>query len=127
MTNGNTQRIKELLLEKEAELAAALRRREGIEVEARPDAIDEVQLATERELVISTLDSHSALLRQVRGALTRLEEGSYGTCLHCDTEISSKRLAALPWAVLCLRCQEEADRLGAAPEEDFDGAMRPAA
>jgi DnaK suppressor protein len=41
--------------------------------------------------------------------LTRIEEGTYGTCLRCDSEISLKRLKAVPWAAYCLACQEAAD------------------
>jgi DnaK suppressor protein len=46
----------------------------------------------------------------VRSALRRIEEGSFGICLHCEEEISPKRVAAVPWTSLCIQCQEQADR-----------------
>jgi DnaK suppressor protein len=49
-------------------------------------------------------------LRNVRAALDRIEEGSFGVCLHCDEDISPKRLAAVPSTALCILCQEIADR-----------------
>ena len=97
---------------KEAVLVTALKRREGIEVESAPDVYDESQLAVERELVIHGLDRESALLRDVRGAIRRLKEGTYGVCLRCEMEIGAKRLNAVPWAPLCLECQEKADSEG---------------
>ena len=95
---------------KQAELGEGLRNREDIAIEKTPDAIDEVQLAGERELAIRNLDRESALLRNVRLALGRIDDGSYGICLHCEEEIKPKRLDAVPWAKYCIRCQEAADR-----------------
>jgi len=46
----------------------------------------------------------------VKGALVRIADGSYGTCLHCDEEIKSKRIDAVPWTKYCIACQEAADR-----------------
>jgi len=31
-------------------------------------------------------------------------------CLHCEEDISPKRLAAVPWTAFCIQCQEMADR-----------------
>ncbi len=47
------------------------------------------------------------LLRSVEQALRRIQDGSYGVCLACDEPISTKRLAAIPWAMYCLRCETE--------------------
>ena len=69
-----------------------------------------VQHAAERELAIRNLDRESNLLRNVRSALRRIEDGSFGICLHCEEEISPKRLAAVPWAPYCIQCQEQADK-----------------
>jgi len=49
-------------------------------------------------------------LRNVRAALHRIDEGMYGVCLHCEEDISPKRLNAVPWAPYCIACQETADR-----------------
>jgi DnaK suppressor protein len=78
-------------------------------------------------LAIRNLDRESHLLRNVRGALQRMDDGSYGTCLHCDEEISPKRLEAVPWAAYCIRCQEMADRNSEESVEMFDDMLVPAA
>ena len=110
MTKSDLNRIRKILEARQSELAKVLRNREGIAIEKSPDALDEVQHASERELAIRNLDRESHLLRNVRGALARMADGSYGTCLHCEEEISPKRLNAVPWAAYCIRCQEIADR-----------------
>ena len=110
MNRTELEKYKRVLEAKQAELSAGLRKREDIAIEKTPDALDEVQLAGERELAIRTLDRESALLRQVKGALARVADGSYGTCLHCEEEIKPKRLDAVPWTKYCIKCQEAADR-----------------
>src|SRR2546421_2412532 len=110
MTKTELNKYKALLEARQAELAGGLRNREGIAIEKTADALDEVQLAGERELAIRNLDRESILLRNVRAALSRVADGSYGTCLHCEEDISPKRLNAVPWTAYCIRCQEAADR-----------------
>ena len=120
MTQTDLNKYKAVLEAKQAELSAGLRNREDIAIEKTPDAIDEVQLAGERELAIRNLDRESNLLRQVRLALARMDDGSYGTCLHCDEEIKTKRLDAVPWTPYCIRCQEAADRHEFESQETVD-------
>ena len=84
MTRVETNKFKQILETKQAELAHMLRNREAIAIEKSADALDEVQHAAERELAIRNLDRESNLLRQVRNALHRIDEGGYCTCLHCE-------------------------------------------
>jgi DnaK suppressor protein len=56
-------------------------------------------------------DRESVLLRQVQTALARVENGGFGVCLSCENGIGMNRLAAVPWAMFCIVCQEDADRL----------------
>jgi DnaK suppressor protein len=117
MTKTELNRFRQILEEKQAELAKVLRKREGIAIEKAADALDEVQFAAERELAIRNLDRESQLYRQVRAALRRIDEGTFGICVHCDEEISPKRLQAVPWAAYCLKCQEIVDRQQESGEE----------
>jgi DnaK suppressor protein len=110
MNRTDMEKYKAMLEAKRADLSAGLRNREDIAIEKTPDALDEVQLAGERELAIRNLDRESNLLRSVKGALARIADGSYGVCLHCEEDIKPKRLDAVPWAKYCIRCQEAADR-----------------
>lgn len=119
MTKTELNKYKEILLARQAELSDVLRNREAITIEKSPDALDEVQHAAERELAIRNLDRESNLLRMVRAALRRIDDGSYGTCMHCEEEISQKRLNAVPWAPYCIQCQEMADRNKEAESQEF--------
>jgi DnaK suppressor protein len=110
MNQTELKKYKAILEAKQAELNAGLRNRDDIAIEKTPDALDEVQLAGERELAIRNLDRESNLLRNVRGALARIADGSYGVCLHCEEDIKPKRLDAVPWTKYCIKCQEAADR-----------------
>lgn len=110
MTKNELNKYKNILETKQSELGSGLRNREAIAIEKSPDALDEVQHAAERELAIRNLDRESNLLRNVRSALRRIDDEAYGVCVHCEEEISPKRLAAVPWTPYCIRCQEIADR-----------------
>jgi DnaK suppressor protein len=120
MTKIELKKYRNLLEAKQAELAQLVRNRDGIAIEKSPDALDEVQHATERELAIRNLDRESNLLRNVRAGLRRIEDGSYGVCLHCEEDISPKRLAAVPWTAFCIQCQEIADRSQGDSAEHLD-------
>jgi len=101
---------------REAALRASLReflrlsgQRENIEIEQMADPIDQVRSSTDRELTIQRLDQQAHLIHEIQSALARIEEGSYGSCEQCDQPISPKRLEALPWARLCVKCQSAAE------------------
>ena len=117
MTKTELTKYRNILEDKQADLEQVIRNREAITIEKSPDALDEVQHAAERELAIRNLDRESNLLRNVRAALRRMDDGTYGVCLHCEEDISPKRLAAIPWAALCITCQEVADLSGGFDDE----------
>jgi DnaK suppressor protein len=127
MTKTELNKYKQLLDTKQTDLAGGLRNREGIAIEKTADALDEVQLAGERELAIRNLDRESNLLRNVRAALGRMADGSYGVCLHCEEDISPKRLNAVPWTAYCIKCQEAADRHEFETVEAYDSLLADAA
>ena len=101
--------FQELLERKAAELTRILQKRDGIAIEKSADQMDEIQYASERDLAIRNVDRESVMLRHVKAALTRIHDGSFGTCMDCESPISPKRLMAVPWAPRCIQCQEDAD------------------
>ena len=50
--------------------------------------MDEIQDATERELAIRNVDRESSLLRDVKDALGRIRDRSFGSCTECESAIS---------------------------------------
>jgi len=109
MTLTETERLTRLLQTKQMELSRSLHKRDEIVIEKASDALDEVQLMGERELAIRNLDRDSNELRQIHRALSRIANGTYGVCLHCEEDILPKRMAAVPWAAFFIKCQEKID------------------
>jgi len=60
--------------------------------------------AVERIHTTSAARALAAMLGDVRRALAKLAEASYGTCDTCGRAIPPERLDAIPWAVLCVAC-----------------------
>ncbi len=120
MTTFDLDKYKAILEAKQAELSGSLSNRDEIVIEKAPDALDEVQMAGERELAIRNLDRDSKLMAQIRRALVRIADESFGTCLHCEEDISVKRMNAVPWAAYCIKCQEQVDRREIHVEESED-------
>lgn len=55
-------------------------------------------LTLEREL--------ESALRDVRGALARIEKGTYGICKYCAKPIDERRLEARPMSSACVECKK---------------------
>jgi RNA polymerase-binding protein DksA len=67
---------------------------------------DDASEAFEQAKELALHENAKQLLSQVTNALGRFEEGTYGTCEQCSTEIDPARLKALPYVTLCLHCQQ---------------------
>jgi DnaK suppressor protein len=61
--------------------------------------------STDPEIFRSLAAGARAALRDVQGALWRMDEGSYGTCIRCHQPIGIERLEILPQTALCMACQ----------------------
>ena len=55
-------------------------------------------------------DHESALLREIDGAISRLESGGYGICVSCGCDIPEQRLLATPTVQTCIACQERIEQ-----------------
>jgi DnaK suppressor protein len=107
---SNFELLRQVLKSKINEAVATPGLLDSIRIHQVADPIDMTQQAAEREMAVRSLHRGAALARQVRSAMERLEEGSYGICLQCEEAISPKRLRAVPWAEFCISCQETADQ-----------------
>ncbi len=56
----------------------------------------------DRELEGGLEEGAQQTLMDVEAALRRIEDGSFGTCEVCGKPIGAERLAAIPWARLCI-------------------------
>jgi RNA polymerase-binding protein DksA len=64
----------------------------------------------EREKDLAIGESVEHLLHKVIGALEKIDRGTYGLCDACGRPIKKARLKALPFATLCLECQDRLER-----------------
>jgi DnaK suppressor protein len=71
---------------------------------------DDATEAFEQARDLALRQNTEQLLAQVTDALERFDKGIYGICEHCGSEIDPARLTALPYATLCLRCQQRLSR-----------------
>ena len=126
MTQSDLSKFQDVLRAKQAELAKT-RGLESIAIERSADVLEEADYKTARELAIAGLNHESTVRRNVASALLRIQDGSFGICLHCESEISRRRLEAVPWTPFCIRCQEAADHGEASVLESIDPAFLEAA
>jgi DnaK suppressor protein len=108
--NREHDHYRTLLLARQAELERSLRSRDDLAVERAPDELDAIHLAQARYLAIAEVDRETRQLRDIKAALARIADGSFGVCLGCEGRISDKRLNVVPWAAYCVRCQAKIDQ-----------------
>ena len=109
MKEIEANRYRALLMAKRAEIAGAAAQREDLWIVQSNEQIETVQLASQREMAARRLEGDAKRLAQIGAALTRIDNGEFGICVDCGEPIPSKRLAAVPWAACCVRCQEIRD------------------
>ncbi len=71
------------------------------------DAADHAVQSYQKELLFLQGTQGHSQLAEVRSALDRIDEGTFGECLQCGNAIGEKRLEAVPWTPHCIACQEK--------------------
>jgi DnaK suppressor protein len=105
--------LKGMLEDRRREIHEKLRSlREALPAEAHHEVRDAEEQSVDdfvQEVDLALMQMKTETLKKIDQAIQRLENGSYGRCQECDQEIAAARLRALPFAVLCRDCQEEAE------------------
>ena len=112
--------FRRVLEAKRLELLQTHLEHEGLAAQRVPDSMEEMSLEVQRHMAVDALNRRAALLFQVTEALERISGGKYGVCAACQEAISPKRLAALPWAALCIECQQAAENR---PDTEAEGSL----
>jgi DnaK suppressor protein len=82
---------------------------EDIKFENTEDEGDLATISHDRDLFYNLHEGGFARLRFIQEAIKGLDRGQYGECVRCGKDINEKRLEAVPWATMCIRCQEETE------------------
>jgi DnaK suppressor protein len=107
----DVERFRQRLLQLEQETE----RKIGRDVESaresadQPDALDQAVADESRDEHLELAQTDTEMLAQIRAALERIEDGTYGHCVVDDAPIEPARLEAVPWAPYCARHQREAE------------------
>src|SRR6266699_1878260 len=109
MPTADFDLLKATLQHKLQAIVSGSDKRQDIIIQQSADDLDQTQFAAERDLVVSLLNRDTQMSRRLKSALQRMDDGTYGSCLACEETITFKRLRAVPWAELCLGCQEISD------------------
>ncbi|MGA8785919.1 MAG: TraR/DksA family transcriptional regulator [Polaromonas sp.] len=106
--------LRALLLGRETELLAEIKSAKetseaGVSAETREvDDLEDLASRHERTtLQDAEIQRDRNELADVRAALGRLDDGSYGNCIDCTQLIAPSRLAAIPAAARCMECQTQ--------------------
>jgi len=113
------ERLRRMLLTKRAEFATRIREELGKKIVedlesllgSASDLGDLSSLDLERNVDYELLTMYTENMKDIDEALDRLDEGTYGICEECGEEIGAKRLQVVPFAICCLECQREKEKL----------------
>jgi len=114
MDEKKVQKFRQRLTEENQKLIRSINRNrkaeEEITLENTEDEGDLATISYNKELVYNLHESDFQRLKSIQEALKRIERGEFGECIRCGEDINEKRLAAVPWATMCISCQEQAER-----------------
>jgi DnaK suppressor protein len=109
MSKRQADKFKKLLEMKLVEIRQKVSHRDELITERSNDPMDQLQSRADLDLAIAVIDTNWKTKKAVEKALDLLESGEYGICQDCGEPISPKRLEAVPWTTLCVKCQETRD------------------
>lgn len=72
-----------------------------------PDETDLAASEINQNLVFKLRDRERQLLSKIDEALSRIDDGTFGSCAECEEPIEPRRLEARPVSTLCIACKEK--------------------
>jgi DnaK suppressor protein len=114
MESKKTRVFRERLLLKKREILEAYNKNKAYGKEAdeegAQDIADKASSSYAKEFLFSLSNTEREMLQLVDEALVRIGARRFGLCAACGGEMNMKRLEAVPWAGLCLPCQEKQEQ-----------------
>ncbi len=75
-----------------------------------PDRSTLAKASTQREHMETIVSGAEYQWTKVEEAFDRLNQGTYGKCSHCETNINITRLKVIPATEYCVECQENKEK-----------------
>jgi RNA polymerase-binding transcription factor DksA len=69
-----------------------------------PDWEENAVIHEDDEVLTGLIGNAEHDIQEIRLALSRIEDGTYGSCVRCRTPIATPRLEALPFTSSCVTC-----------------------
>jgi DnaK suppressor protein len=101
-----TNRLEELLSQADDTVSGMTIPKENF-----PDPTDRAALEADRNFMLRIRDRESKLIKKIKKALERIENGTFGICETCGEDISVKRLKARPVTSQCIECKSKEEAL----------------
>jgi DnaK suppressor protein len=76
-----------------------------------PDALDLAASESSRDFSLRLAGRERQMLKKIRYAMERMDEGEYGMCESCGDPITYRRLLVRPVATLCIDCKTQAEQI----------------
>ena len=95
-----TNRLQELLSHADDTVVGMAGSRETF-----PDPTDRASLESDRNFMLRIRDRESKLIKKIKKALQRIENGTFGICEKCGEEIAIARIKARPVTTQCIECK----------------------
>lgn len=95
-----TVRLEELLSQVDTTVSGMTVQKENF-----PDPTDRASLEADRNFMLRIRDRESKLIKKIKKALERIENGTFGICEKCGEDITIDRLKARPVTTNCIECK----------------------
>jgi DnaK suppressor protein len=105
-----SERLNELLKHADSTVTGMTQPKENF-----ADPTDRASHEAERSFELRIRDREHKLIKKIKKALERIENGTFGRCETCEEEISIERLKARPVTTQCIECKTR--------EEDMENAL----
>lgn len=95
-----SERLEELLSQADSTVSGMTAQKENF-----PDPTDRASLEADRNFMLRIRDREHKLIKKIKKALDRIENGTFGICDTCGEDISIERLKARPVTTQCIDCK----------------------
>ncbi len=115
MEKAFVEKMKEKLLEQRNTILESLASQNEdlkkiVETTDTGDVIDVASDVVDGKMLESLSAQDKNRLQLINNALDRISQDKYGLCFKCGKEIQQERLAALPYAFMCINCKSLDER-----------------